>query len=125
MMTRLRAAVGEPPVARLARVQSALVSRNRTPNGTCPASGGMVPARSSRPINGSFKRTVSNFQRHQSSRLGWGLAACEQDRRVRYVTCAQLVNELVEAADEHILSRVVARYGRLDLLLLDGWVTCI
>jgi predicted enzyme related to lactoylglutathione lyase len=30
-----------------------------------------------------------------------------------------LVNELVEAADERQLSRVVARYGRLDLLLLD------
>ena len=51
--------------------------------------------------------------------IGLGLAACEQGRRVRYTTCAQLVNELVEAADERILSRVVARYGRLDLLLLD------
>jgi DNA replication protein DnaC len=51
--------------------------------------------------------------------IGLGLAACEQDRRVRYVTTAQLVNELVEAADERVLSRVVARYGRLDLLLLD------
>ncbi|WP_280780937.1 IS21-like element helper ATPase IstB [Rhodococcus opacus] len=51
--------------------------------------------------------------------IGLGLAACEQGRRVRYITCAQLVNELVEASDERILSRVVARYGRLDLLLLD------
>jgi DNA replication protein DnaC len=51
--------------------------------------------------------------------LALGLAACEQGRRVRYVTCAQLVNELVEAADERHLSRVVGRYGRLDLLLLD------
>lgn len=51
--------------------------------------------------------------------IGLGLAACEQGHRVRYVTCAQLVNELVEAADERVLSRVVARYGRLDLLLLD------
>ncbi len=42
-----------------------------------------------------------------------------EGRKVRYVTCAQLVNELVEAADERVLSRVVARYGRLDLLLLD------
>ena len=48
--------------------------------------------------------------------IGLGLAACEQGRRVRYVTTAQLVNELVEAADERVLSRVVARYGRLDLL---------
>ena len=51
--------------------------------------------------------------------IGLGLAACEQGRRVRYVTCAQLVNELVEAADERHLSRVVARYARLDLLCLD------
>jgi DNA replication protein DnaC len=51
--------------------------------------------------------------------IGLGLAACEQGRRVRYVTCAALVNELVEAADGRVLSRVVGRYGRLDLLLLD------
>ena len=51
--------------------------------------------------------------------IGLGLAACEQGRRVRYVTTAQLVNELVEAADDRVLSRVVARYGRLDLLCLD------
>ncbi len=51
--------------------------------------------------------------------IALGLAACEQGRRVRYVTTAQLVNELVEAADERMLSRVVGRYGRLDLLLLD------
>jgi DNA replication protein DnaC len=51
--------------------------------------------------------------------IGLGLAACEQGRRVRYVTTAALVNELVEAADQRALSRVVGRYGRLDLLLLD------
>ena len=57
--------------------------------------------------------------------LGLGLAAREQGRRVRYATAAQLVNELVEAADERRLSRLVARYGRLDLLCLDelGYVT--
>jgi DNA replication protein DnaC len=51
--------------------------------------------------------------------IGLGLAACEQGRRVRYATTAQLVNELAEAATQRQLSRVVARYGRLDLLLLD------
>ena len=51
--------------------------------------------------------------------IGLGLAACEQGRRVRYVTTARLVNELAEAADDRTLSRVVGRYGRLDLLLLD------
>ena len=51
--------------------------------------------------------------------IGFGIAACEQGRRVRYATAAQLVNELVEAADDRRLSRIVARYGRLDLLCLD------
>ena len=51
--------------------------------------------------------------------IGMGMAACEQGRPVRYATCAGLVNELAEAADERRLSRLVARYGRLDLLLLD------
>jgi DNA replication protein DnaC len=51
--------------------------------------------------------------------IGTGVAACEAGRRVRYTTAAALVNELVEAADERMLSRVVGRYGRLDLLCLD------
>jgi DNA replication protein DnaC len=51
--------------------------------------------------------------------IGLGLAACQQGRRVRYTTTAHLVNELTEAADERTLTRVVARYARLDLLLLD------
>ena len=44
--------------------------------------------------------------------IGLGIAACEQGKRVGYITAAQLVNELVEAADEHKLSRLVGRYGR-------------
>lgn len=40
--------------------------------------------------------------------IGLGLAACEQVRRVRYVTTAQRVNELIEAADERVLSRLSA-----------------
>ena len=51
--------------------------------------------------------------------IGLGIAACEQGRRVRYTTCAQLVNELVEAADERRLARLVARYGRFDLVCVD------
>ena len=51
--------------------------------------------------------------------IGLGMAACQRGLRVRYTTAAQLVNELAEAADERMLSRVVARYGRLDLLCLD------
>lgn len=51
--------------------------------------------------------------------IALGIAACEQGRRVRYTTCAQLVNELAEAADDRRLSRLIARYGRLELLCLD------
>jgi DNA replication protein DnaC len=51
--------------------------------------------------------------------IGLGTAAAEQGLRVRYVTTAALVNELVEAAGEKQLSRVVNRYARLDLLCLD------
>ena len=51
--------------------------------------------------------------------IGTGIAACHQGRSVRYTTAAGLVNELVEAQDEHTLTRLVARYGRLDLLLID------
>jgi DNA replication protein DnaC len=51
--------------------------------------------------------------------IGLGTAAAEAGRRVRYVTTAALVNELVEAADDKQLSRAVGRYARLDLLCLD------
>jgi DNA replication protein DnaC len=54
-----------------------------------------------------------------------GTAAAEQGRRVRYITTAALVNELVEAADDKRLSRLVGRYASLDLLILDevGYVS--
>jgi DNA replication protein DnaC len=48
-----------------------------------------------------------------------GIAACMQSRRVRFVTAAALVNELVEARHQRELSRVVARYARLELVVLD------
>ena len=51
--------------------------------------------------------------------IGLGTAAAENGYRVRYATAAELVNELVEAADDKTLSRTVARYGRIDLLCLD------
>jgi DNA replication protein DnaC len=51
--------------------------------------------------------------------IGLGIAACEQGRRVRYVTAAALVNELVEAEGEREISKVIGRYARLDLLCLD------
>lgn len=48
-----------------------------------------------------------------------GIAACMASRRVRFTTTAGLVNELVEARDQKSLSRVVARYARIELLILD------
>lgn len=51
--------------------------------------------------------------------IGLGIAACEADLRVRYTTAAALVNELVEAADERRLGRLLSQYARLDLVCLD------
>jgi DNA replication protein DnaC len=39
--------------------------------------------------------------------------------KVRYTLAAKLVNELVEAADEKMLTKTIARYGRVDLLCID------
>jgi DNA replication protein DnaC len=51
--------------------------------------------------------------------IGTGIAACHKGLSVRYVTAASIVNELVEAQDEHTLTRLIGRYGRLNLLLID------
>lgn len=51
--------------------------------------------------------------------IGLGIAACMASRRVRFVTAAGLVNELREARDDRTLSRLVARYARIELLILD------
>jgi DNA replication protein DnaC len=51
--------------------------------------------------------------------IGIGTAIAEAGLKVRYTTAANLVNELAEAADERQLTKVIARYGRADLLCLD------
>jgi DNA replication protein DnaC len=51
--------------------------------------------------------------------IGIGTAIAEAGLKVRYTTAANLVNELAEAADERQLTRVLARYARVDLLCLD------
>lgn len=48
-----------------------------------------------------------------------GVAAAEQGRAVRFTTAGRLVNDLIEARDARQLGRVVGRYSRLDLLVLD------
>ena len=47
------------------------------------------------------------------------VAACRQRRRVRFVTAAGLVNELVEARQQGQLSRALGRWARYELLALD------
>jgi DNA replication protein DnaC len=47
------------------------------------------------------------------------VCACQQGRRVRFTTLAGLANELQEADSRRELGRVVARYARTELLVLD------
>ncbi len=48
-----------------------------------------------------------------------GLEACKNNFRTRFVTCYGLVNELIEAREEKELQRLLQRYSRYDLLILD------
>ena len=47
------------------------------------------------------------------------VCACQQGRRVRFTTLAALANELQEAETHRELARVVARYARTELVVLD------
>jgi DNA replication protein DnaC len=48
-----------------------------------------------------------------------GICACMQFRRTRFTTAASLANELVEAKDQRMLSKVIGRYARYELVVLD------
>jgi DNA replication protein DnaC len=50
---------------------------------------------------------------------GLAVCACQQGRRVRFTTLAALANELQEAQSRRELARVVARYARTELVVLD------
>ena len=50
---------------------------------------------------------------------GIALAACRQKRKVRFWTAASLVNELLQAQDEHRLHRFIAAALKMDLVVLD------
>ena len=54
---------------------------------------------------------------HMATALG--IEACKQSLRARFVTCYGLVNELVEARREIALQRLVQKYVRYDLLIMD------
>ena len=51
--------------------------------------------------------------------LGLGLAACQKGMRVRFVTAAALVHEMIEAADERRLQRLQKQLAAQDLLIID------
>jgi DNA replication protein DnaC len=50
---------------------------------------------------------------------GLCLAACRQKRRVRFVTAAALVNELVEAKQNNQVRRMMSRWQKYDLIAID------
>ena len=51
--------------------------------------------------------------------LGLGLAACQKGLKVRFMTAAALVHELVEAVDERRLQRLQKTLASQDLLIID------
>ena len=51
--------------------------------------------------------------------IALGIEACKNSFRTRFVTCYGLVNELIEARQERTLQRLIQRYVRYDLLILD------
>ena len=51
--------------------------------------------------------------------ISLAVLACQQGRRVRFTTLAALANELQAAESKRELGRVVARYARTELVVLD------
>jgi DNA replication protein DnaC len=47
------------------------------------------------------------------------MEACSQGHRTRFITACGLANELIEARDEKVLSRVIKRYAGYGTLVLD------
>jgi DNA replication protein DnaC len=54
---------------------------------------------------------------HMATALG--IEACKNNFRTRFVTCYGLVNELIEARQLRTLQRLLQKYSRYDLLILD------
>jgi DNA replication protein DnaC len=51
--------------------------------------------------------------------IALALSACRQGRKVRFWTTAGLVNELLQAQDEHRLHRFISAAHKLDLIIMD------
>ena len=61
-------------------------------------------------------------QRRRSNRVficALAVTACRQRKRVRFTTAAELVNELMEARHQNESSRVLARWTRYELVVVD------
>jgi DNA replication protein DnaC len=54
---------------------------------------------------------------HMATALG--IEACKNNFRTRFASCYGLVNELIEARQERALQRLLQRYVRYDLLIID------
>jgi len=54
---------------------------------------------------------------HMATALG--IEACQNNHKTRFVTGYGLVNELIEAREEKDLNRVLQRYTRYDVLIID------
>ena len=54
---------------------------------------------------------------HMATALG--IEACKNNCRTRFASCYGLVNELIEARQERALQRLLQRYVRYDLLIID------
>ena len=51
--------------------------------------------------------------------IALGIACCQREHRVRYITVAELTNTLVEAKQNGRLSRKLGLLARFDVVVLD------
>lgn len=130
MTVRLKVSTAGEPFTAGRRARSGL--RQPAPGGGGPepdrqaSSGSGVPDQAQRP---AFAEWVGKGlplcligtpePERRTCRSGSGTAAAEAGYRVRYVLASRLVNELAEAENDRALTKVIARYGRVDLLCLD------
>lgn len=52
----------------------------------------------------------------------FGIAACRQSYKVRYIRLPDLLDELAVARGEGIYRKVIKKYTKVDLLILDEWL---
>ncbi|OOK77409.1 bacterial dnaA family protein [Mycobacterium kansasii] len=116
-LTRLRF---EPTTKAYAARRTA---EGKTPERSNDASNALSPARSTgscRPTPHQSPPSKRRLDRHRSILLiALGTLAAEAGHRVRYTLASKLVNELVEAAEDKQLTKLINHYGRVDLILVD------